>query len=1213
MKDKQINKRIIKRLRYGIAAFAVMLMMSVVLVSTASAAVINVPGDQTTIQAAINAASSGDTINVAAGTYTEQILIQKSINLLGAGKSTTIIKAPVTRTDTVTQGSTWDYIVAAYPTTGTIDVRIEGFTIDADSQPKTGGTAGLIGVFFRNVSDTDAGLYSNTIQNFSDNLYESWGVRVYGNSDITIDDNTLTDYTRDGIDVNGDDGLAVDPNVVVSNNDLTGRTDTYAPLNGIQIGYGATGTISGNTIRDHTRSSDWAAVGILVISSDGITVSGNTIENCFYGILLTNSDGSIVLGNTLTENIAYHIGLDNSDNNQVSGNIITGTATGIEDKAIGLSNSATGNIIGGPTPADGNTINLLISAYTEHTPLQYVIYIQGSVGSGSNTIQNNVITGGKRAVQIDGGNSETTTISDNTINDSSFAGIYFNGGNSVTSGNTLVNTVRPIEFWGAHDVTISGNTINGSIYDGINAGTASGTVIVSSNDIYNLPGGQFAIHDRNVDDMIIYDNEIYDSHRGISVESGCTGVAITNNYIHDNGWSAMELHEEVTTITGNTLINNWRGIETWSPIIANYNNILSHAYGGVILHNASPHNAEFNWWGDASGPSGSAYPGTGTLINDNGHTIDYSPWLGFAVGTTPMTWHTNDNIRDAIDEASDGDTIIVAAGTYTNDLEEPSLSIPERYRITKSITLLGAQAGNDPSGSTDRGGESILVKTNGLPYSITAPNVIVDGFMNGDSTPNSGGRFIIGDDADNVTIKNNIIQNTAVDSHGVYIYSGAEHATISYNTFYNTPWEAIASGGASDAVISHNYISQSGQHAIQWMNHAGSNNEITYNHISDITDKNAIQYWGGPGAIISYNVIDGGNTMNDGIWLDNAADDSTVSYNQIFNTIYAGINIRHSCTGVSVTHNNISGCGTGIEKHAGDVTGTIINWNCISGNSLGVANYDTTTINAVNNWWGDVSGPSGVGSGTGDAVSSVVDYDPWLTELVYSGTTTFANTYDVILQATLNNSDNGASGGEVDFYIDSVYNNSDTTDSNGIAELNVGTMPVGVYEVRAVSGCLDATALIAVYDPSAGFVTGGGWIDSPVGAYYPDTSLAGKANFGFVSKYKKGAATPIGTTQFKFKVADFDFHSESYDWLVIAGARAQYKGTGTINSEGNYGFMLTAIDEVLTPSTDVDLFRIKIWDKDSGNVVYDNKPGESDTGDATTELGGGSIMIHKAK
>ena len=49
---------------------------------------------------------------------------------------------------------------------------------------------------------------------------------------------------------------------------------------------------------------------------------------------------------------------------------------------------------------------------------------------------------------------------------------------------------------------------------------------------------------------------------------------------------------------------------------------------------------------------------------------------------------------------------------------------------------------------------------------------------------------------------------------------------------------------------------------------------------------------------------------------------------------------------------------------------------------------------------------------------------------------------------------------------------------------------------------------IVVYDPSGGFVTGGGWINSPTGAYRPDPTLTGKANFGFVSKYKKGATVP---------------------------------------------------------------------------------------------------------
>ncbi|MDY6932458.1 MAG: hypothetical protein SVJ22_11160, partial [Halobacteriota archaeon] len=96
--------------------------------------------------------------------------------------------------------------------------------------------------------------------------------------------------------------------------------------------------------------------------------------------------------------------------------------------------------------------------------------------------------------------------------------------------------------------------------------------------------------------------------------------------------------------------------------------------------------------------------------------------------------------------------------------------------------------------------------------------------------------------------------------------------------------------------------------------------------------------------------------------------------------------------------------------------------------------------------------------------------------------------------------------------------------------------------------------------------------------------------------------------------AGLNFHSSSYDWLVIAGHKAKYKGTGTINGEGNYGFMISAIDEKLTPSTDVDKFRIKIWDKDNADtIVYDNQMGDADDADATTEIQSGNIVIHKSK
>jgi hypothetical protein len=152
---------------------------------------------------------------------------------------------------------------------------------------------------------------------------------------------------------------------------------------------------------------------------------------------------------------------------------------------------------------------------------------------------------------------------------------------------------------------------------------------------------------------------------------------------------------------------------------------------------------------------------------------------------------------------------------------------------------------------------------------------------------------------------------------------------------------------------------------------------------------------------------------------------------------------------------------------------------------------------------------------------------------------------------------------------------------------------------------------VVVYDPGAGFVTGGGWINSPSGAYAPNAALTGKANFGFVSKYQHGANAPSGNTQFNFHVANLNFQSTSYQWLVIAGAKAQYKGEGVINGGGSYGFMLTAVDGQLSGGGGVDKFRIKIWDKATGDIVYDNQTGAADDATPTLALGGGSIVIHK--
>ncbi|HEV8337411.1 MAG TPA: multicopper oxidase domain-containing protein [Candidatus Polarisedimenticolia bacterium] len=179
----------------------------------------------------------------------------------------------------------------------------------------------------------------------------------------------------------------------------------------------------------------------------------------------------------------------------------------------------------------------------------------------------------------------------------------------------------------------------------------------------------------------------------------------------------------------------------------------------------------------------------------------------------------------------------------------------------------------------------------------------------------------------------------------------------------------------------------------------------------------------------------------------------------------------------------------------------------------------------------------------------------------------------------------------------------------------------GVYTVVLTGsdddgGSDSESILIVVYDPTAGFVTGGGWIDSPPGAYVADPLLEGKAIFGFESKYKKGATVPIGHTEFKFQVADFRFESDSYQWLVVAGAKAQYKGVGTVNGAGNFGFLLTATDGQISGGGGIDKFRIKIWDKSAGDaVVYDNVLGASEDIDVANPqaIAQGSIVIHKPK
>lgn len=164
----------------------------------------------------------------------------------------------------------------------------------------------------------------------------------------------------------------------------------------------------------------------------------------------------------------------------------------------------------------------------------------------------------------------------------------------------------------------------------------------------------------------------------------------------------------------------------------------------------------------------------------------------------------------------------------------------------------------------------------------------------------------------------------------------------------------------------------------------------------------------------------------------------------------------------------------------------------------------------------------------------------------------------------------------------------------------------GVYTVSVTvddgAGGVDtASTLIVVYDPRPRLVTGGGFLVSPAGAYRPQPNAVRPALFGFSARYRTGATTPIGATSFHLLRTPLNFQSTAYDWLVITGARAQLKGSGTINGTGRFGFLLTLGDGRLTGGIGGDLLRMKIWNRDAGNsVVYDNVLDATATDDIDT-------------
>lgn len=256
----------------------------------------------------------------------------------------------------------------------------------------------------------------------------------------------------------------------------------------------------------------------------------------------------------------------------------------------------------------------------------------------------------------------------------------------------------------------------------------------------------------------------------------------------------------------------------------------------------------------------------------------------------------------------------------------------------------------------------------------------------------------------------------------------------------------------------------------------------------------------------------------------------------------------------------------------------------------------------------------------------VTNEDPVINSVIASNSVVAVNTS---LSLTASYTDNNVVSATIDW--DDLSGLQTVTNPGNIFNVSHTYNSSGLYSVTVtLTDACGATALyvyeyIVVYDPKGGFVTGGGWFISPLGAYIQNPGTTGKASFNFVSKYKKRGTVPEGETEFRFKAGDLEFESEDYEWLVVDGNTAIFKGFGEVNGHSGYGILISVVDDnkdddddnddnkkPSKPSKKSDRIRVKIWDA-SGSVVYDTQLGSSEDAEAATKLGGGSIQIHDDK
>ena len=290
----------------------------------------------TPIQAAVDNANAGETICVAAGSYTENVVITKRLTLAGEGADLTIV-----------DGNTGD---ACFEVDWTDRVNITGFTAT---------NAGYGAAIYLNHAN-HCNISGNNVS-----YNDDYGIRVYYSSYNTLTGNTVGQ--------NGDHGIHIyyGDNNTVTENIMENNTNEYS--SGVYLIHG-----DYNVISDNTASYNYYGIGLY--ASTGNVVTGNNVGgNSMYGFRMYDADDNAITYNWVTENgdMGFHMtgGTSGSTGNNISCNLVQNNT----DCGIYLTSRSTGNTIAG---------NNIVSNGELQTDGSYQYQFKNSQSDGVDAINN---------------------------------------------------------------------------------------------------------------------------------------------------------------------------------------------------------------------------------------------------------------------------------------------------------------------------------------------------------------------------------------------------------------------------------------------------------------------------------------------------------------------------------------------------------------------------------------------------------------------------------------------------------------------------------------------------------------------------------------------------------------------------------------------------------------------------------------------------------